>query len=75
MIEPARSTVQPCDAIALLKLEGDELRPVAVTGLKREALARRFRIREHPRLDTSCKTRASRALPPTACCRTRTTAW
>lgn len=41
----------PCDAIALLKLEGDELRPVAVTGLKREALARRFRIREHPRLE------------------------
>jgi anaerobic nitric oxide reductase transcription regulator len=41
----------PCDAIALLKLEGDELRPVAVTGLKREALARRFKIREHPRLD------------------------
>ncbi len=40
-----------CDAMALLKLEGDALRPVAVTGLKREALARRFRIREHPRLD------------------------
>tara|TARA_R110002124_G_scaffold16165_8_gene69452 strand:- start:8088 stop:9653 length:1566 start_codon:yes stop_codon:yes gene_type:complete len=39
-----------CDVIALLKLEGDELRPLAVIGLKREALARRFKVHEHPRL-------------------------
>ncbi|MEH6568702.1 MAG: nitric oxide reductase transcriptional regulator NorR [Halioglobus sp.] len=40
----------PCDAIALLKLEGDNLRPVAVSGLKQQALARRFNVQQHPRL-------------------------
>ena len=48
----------PCDAIALLKLEGDELRPLAVIGLKREALARRFKIQEHPRLEIILQNRA-----------------
>jgi anaerobic nitric oxide reductase transcription regulator len=40
----------PCDAIALLKLEGDHLRPLAVLGLKPQALARRFKVQQHPRL-------------------------
>ena len=40
----------PCDAIALLKLEGKLLIPVAVLGLKQEAMARRFRVDSHPRL-------------------------
>lgn len=41
----------PCDAIALLKLEGDYLLPVAVLGLKEEAMGRRFKVSHHPRLD------------------------
>jgi len=41
----------PCDAIALLKLEQDQLRPVAVIGLKLEALARRFTVQQHPRFE------------------------
>lgn len=40
----------PCDAIGLLKLEGECLLPVAVLGLKEEALARRFVVERHPRL-------------------------
>jgi anaerobic nitric oxide reductase transcription regulator len=48
----------PCDAMVLLKLEGDELRPVAVIGLKREALARRFKIKQHPRLEIILQNRA-----------------
>ncbi len=40
----------PCDAIGLLKLEGECLSPVAVLGLKEEALARRFVVERHPRL-------------------------
>jgi anaerobic nitric oxide reductase transcription regulator len=40
----------PCDAIALLKLDGEYLLPVAVLGLKDEALARRFAVGRHPRL-------------------------
>lgn len=39
-----------CGAVALLQLEEDHLRPVAVEGLVREALGRRFAIGQHPRL-------------------------
>lgn len=41
-----------CDAIGLLKLEGEVLRPVAVEGLAEETLGRRFRLADHPRLQT-----------------------
>lgn len=40
----------PCDAVALLQLEHNSLRPVAVIGLHHEALGRRFDIEQHPRL-------------------------
>lgn len=40
----------PCDAVALLKLEGDVLIPMSVEGLSPDTLGRRFRIDEHPRL-------------------------
>ena len=39
-----------CGAVALLKLEDEGLRPVAVDGLVREALGRRFMPAHHPRL-------------------------
>lgn len=39
-----------CGAVALLQLEADHLRPVAVDGLVPEALGRRFAISQHPRL-------------------------
>lgn len=39
-----------CGAVALLRLEGDHLRPVAVDGLVRETLGRRFAVSQHPRL-------------------------
>ncbi len=41
----------PCDAAAVLELEGDDLIPVAIHGLAPEVLGRRFPRREHPRLD------------------------
>ena len=41
-----------CGAVALLRLEGDALQPLAVDGLVREALGRRFVVAEHPRLAT-----------------------
>ncbi|MGJ0429194.1 nitric oxide reductase transcriptional regulator NorR [Methylobacter sp.] len=40
----------PCDASALLKLEGRHLAPLAVSGLSEDTLGRRFVIAEHPRL-------------------------
>jgi anaerobic nitric oxide reductase transcription regulator len=42
------------DAAALLRLEGDTLVPVAARGLAPSALARRFPLREHPRLEIVC---------------------
>lgn len=39
-----------CGAVALLQLEGDTLTPVAIDGLVREALGRRFAVYQHPRL-------------------------
>ena len=41
-----------CGAVALLKLEGEHLRPVAVDGLTSDALGRRFLVKDHPRLAT-----------------------
>lgn len=40
----------PCDAIALLKCEGEQLVPCAVEGLGQEVLGHRFMIGEQPRL-------------------------
>ncbi|MCY1262445.1 Nitric oxide reductase transcription regulator NorR2 [compost metagenome] len=40
----------PCDATALLRLDGDQLVPLAVDGLSQDTLGRRFKVSEHPRL-------------------------
>ena len=45
----------PCDAVALLRLEGAFLVPVAVHGLSADVLGRRFHRGEHPRLDIICR--------------------
>lgn len=39
----------PCDASALLRLEGRELVPLAVDGLTEDTLGRRFVVADHPR--------------------------
>ncbi|MDR0225780.1 MAG: nitric oxide reductase transcriptional regulator NorR [Burkholderiaceae bacterium] len=46
----ALRAVLPGDAAALLRLEGEWLRPVAIDGLVPDTLGRRFRIADHPRL-------------------------
>ena len=45
----------PCDAVVLLRLEGEDLVPLAAHGLAEEILGRRFPRREHPRLDIVCR--------------------
>ena len=45
----AMRALLPCDAVALLRLDGDWLLPLAVNGLSRDTLGRRFKIDEHPR--------------------------
>ncbi|MDX3907402.1 MAG: nitric oxide reductase transcriptional regulator NorR [Pigmentiphaga sp.] len=49
LLDAVRTWV-PCDATALLRLEGDWLVPLAVDGLSRDTLGRRFRLADHPRL-------------------------
>ncbi len=39
-----------CGAVALLRLEQEHLRPLAVDGLANDALGRRFAVKDHPRL-------------------------
>lgn len=39
-----------CGAVGLLKLDGRDLCPVAVSGLSPETLGRRFSVEQHPRL-------------------------
>ncbi|GAA3985343.1 nitric oxide reductase transcriptional regulator NorR [Comamonas faecalis] len=51
MVELLRTQLD-CDAVALLRLEEDTLRPVAVCGLVPEALQRRFSLAHNPRLAT-----------------------
>ncbi|QDF98508.1 nitric oxide reductase transcription regulator [Azoarcus sp. DD4] len=45
----ALRTLLPCDATALLRLEGDTLLPLAINGLSPDTLGRRFRVADHPR--------------------------
>ncbi|MEQ8762673.1 MAG: nitric oxide reductase transcriptional regulator NorR [Planctomycetota bacterium] len=53
IVEIVRSAL-PCDAVALLRLEGDDLVPVACLGLSDDIYGRRFRRSEHPRLSIIC---------------------
>jgi anaerobic nitric oxide reductase transcription regulator len=45
----------PCDAVVLLRLDGQALVPIAAHGLTPDALGRRFERAEHPRLDAICR--------------------
>jgi len=47
----ALRTLLPCDAAALLRLDGEWLVPLAVDGLSPDTLGRRFKVSEHPRFD------------------------
>ncbi|KZM40266.1 transcriptional regulator [Marinomonas sp. SBI22] len=44
----------PCDAVVLLKRQGQELKPLAQTGVNPELLGRRFEIASQPRFEAIC---------------------
>ncbi|WP_447777325.1 nitric oxide reductase transcriptional regulator NorR [Pseudomonas chlororaphis] len=48
LLEAMRALL-PCDAAALLRLDGEWLVPLAVDGLSTDTLGRRFKVSEHPR--------------------------
>ena len=47
--------VIPYDAAALSRLEEGELLPIVAEGLSADAMARRFPLKEHPRLEIICR--------------------
>jgi len=55
-----------CGAVCLLRLEEGALVPLAVDGLVREALGRRFEVAQHPRLATILTSRRTTLFPPDA---------
>lgn len=59
----AMQALLPCDAVALLKLDGDWLVPLAVNGLSSDTLGRRFRIDEHPRFGLLLQAGGPRRIP------------
>jgi anaerobic nitric oxide reductase transcription regulator len=46
-----------CDAVVLLSYEQNMLKPLALQGLSRDTLGRRFLVNEHPRFDILCQSR------------------
>jgi anaerobic nitric oxide reductase transcription regulator len=54
----------PCEAACLLRLEGEELVPVAAHGLVESALVRRYDRRAHPRLDAILRSPDPVRFPP-----------
>ena len=60
----AVTRVIPCDAACLLRLDGDDLVPVAGRGLAQEAMVRRFSRRDHPRLDVILRSTDPVLFPP-----------
>jgi len=57
LLDTVRKTIV-CDAVALLSYHGDILKPIALQGLSRDTLGRRFNVAEHPRFTVLCKSKA-----------------
>ncbi len=63
LLEAVRRVI-PCDAAALLRLDGDALVPLAAHGLSPDALGRRWLRADHPRLDVICAATEAVIFPP-----------
>ncbi|WP_220759131.1 MULTISPECIES: nitric oxide reductase transcriptional regulator NorR [unclassified Shewanella] len=53
LLSTVRHTIT-CDAVVLLHVQGDFLKPLALQGLTKETLGRRFEIAAHPRFEQLC---------------------
>ncbi len=56
LLDTVRKTIS-CDAVALLSFKGDVLTPLALQGLSRDTLGRRFFVNEHPRFEQLCRSK------------------
>ena len=57
LLDTVRKAIS-CDAVALLSYHGDILKPIALQGLSRDTLGRRFYIEEHPRFLALCQSKS-----------------
>lgn len=57
LLDTVRKTIT-CDAVALLSFHGDVLKPIALQGLSRDTLGRRFYVEEHPRFLALCQSKS-----------------
>jgi len=57
LLDTVRKTIN-CDAVALLSFHGDVLKPIALQGLSRDTLGRRFYIKDHPRFLALCQSKS-----------------
>lgn len=53
LLNTVRHTIS-CDAVVLLHVQGEYLKPLAQQGLTKETLGRRFEIASHPRFELIC---------------------
>ncbi|GLT18841.1 regulatory protein LuxO [Vibrio zhanjiangensis] len=58
LLDAIRKAIQ-CDSVALLSLQGETLVPLAIQGLTRDTLGRRFIVDEHPRLKAICASKVA----------------
>lgn len=56
LLDTVRKTIS-CDAVALLSYHGDILTPIALQGLSRDTMGRRFYLAEHPRFSVLCQSK------------------
>ena len=56
LLDTVRKTIN-CDAVALLSFHGDILTPIALQGLSRDTIGRRFIVTEHPRFNVLCQSK------------------
>lgn len=57
LLDAIRKTIQ-CDCVVLLSRQGELLIPLAMQGLTRDTLGRRFLIEEHPRFTQICQAKS-----------------
>jgi len=62
LLDTVRKTIV-CDSVALLSYHGEILKPIALQGLSRDTLGRRFNVAEHPRFAALCKSKSPIRFP------------
>ncbi len=62
LLSTLRKTIN-CEAVALLVFKGEYLQPLAMQGLSKDTIGRRFIIAEHPRFQRICNNMAATRFP------------